>query len=383
MPYYYLLCFLAFSPVLHGQADDCACRDALAETWAHLSELPAFEDNCGANSDCTTRYQQLLTEAPRATSGLPCYRLLTALTGLLGDGHTAIYGMVPDTLPAVASPAGRPLRSPPEGEAPVGTYYGEGYTLGLTKGTEHYVLRILASPRPRWAVGDTVAYLVPRGAGRYRFSGHRLSDGRLITFSEVIRDGSFSELGFRRDTTVTDRSHYTGTATYAYARLEGGIDYLRLGSFSSYNPELSEAEAFYATVAGQLVGRLLLVDLRDNTGGGKRNSNIIYKILRQQRRRYDRIGVLINHGSISNAEQFALRLKEWPEVSLLGEATQGVLTYELEGAAEEVGCGQYLLQMATKRLSRYLPYEGSGVAPDVRLGGDSDWIEQATRRLLD
>ena len=347
-----------------AQTATCDCPAALRDTWAQLQPLPAFRDHC-PDGTCAAAYAELYTRAPEASGDLACYRLLTALVATLGDNHTAIYGAGPDSLWVERAGDGAQVPADPRGER-----YLRGndqYELILPPGGGEGILRT--------GGGDTLAYLTPLGHDRYRFSGHRPGDGRLISYPEQIRGGSFHQLGLRRDTTERYFSRYGGEAVYAYRQRSSGVGYLRLGSFRAFQPTLGEAENFYAGLPDRLAGDTLIVDLRDNPGGGDRNSNLAYRILKRHRKQYDAIYVLINHGTTSNAEQFALRMSRWPVVTLAGEATRGMLSYELEGKSTTVGCGRFVLQMATRRHRRYLPYEGRGVPPDVRLPAGEDWVE--------
>ena len=372
---------LILSANLGAQTEACSCRSALRETWAAIQDLPAFRDRC-RDGNCAEHYAELSTRATADLSPLPCYRLLTELVATLGDGHTAIYGSGADSLGAGAQEKRvAPTNDFGDGER----YYAGPYVFSLepADGPEGMVLRIVKSPKPRWQPGDTLAYLNPLGNYRYRYTGYLPGDGRLVTFQEQIRNGQFHQLRLQRDTSESLHTRHVGDRAYSYESVAPGIDYVRLGSFNSFQPTLRRAEAFYDTLSDQLTGKHLIVDLRDNTGGGVRNSNIVYKILRRHRRQYKRIFVLINHGTTSNAEQFALRLKRWSRVVTAGEATKGILAYELEGKSVSVGCDRYVLRMATKSHRRYLPYEGSGVPADIELLRDRDWVGQVREWITD
>lgn len=364
--------------VVFAQTPTCSCADALEQTWRTLQELPAYQDRCADAASCELRYRELRAAAPAEASGPSCYRILSDLTALLGDGHTIIYGSVADTLQP-----GRRLTdfpSPPAGTAsgPEGIYYLGAYSFSLTPmaADSAYLLSLRTSPDDRWREGDTVAFLTSLGDNRFRYAGHQLRDGRLVTRIEAIRHGAFARMGLRRDTTQRDVSRVEPGDTYRYRKLPNNTDYIRLGSFESFQPTLARAETFYAGLSPKLTGQRLIVDLRDNGGGGKRNSDILYRILKKRRKQYGDIAVLINHNTVSNAEQFAIRLQSWKNVTLAGERTAGILAYELESSVTEIPCGEYVTQLATKRLRRYLPYERLGVKPDLTLDPASPWPRQ-------
>ena len=149
---------------------------------------------------------------------------------------------------------------------------------------------------------------------------------------------------------------------------------MRIGSFSGYNPTLIDAEKFYKSLEGKPVTNNLILDLRDNGGGGDRNSDILYKYLRKNYKEA-KLYVLINGNTASNAEQFALRLQKFKNVTLLGSKTSGTIAYEL-GKTYEFPCYNFKGFFTFKGDKKYLEYESVGVQPEINLDNSEDWIKQ-------
>ena len=99
-------------------------------------------------------------------------------------------------------------------------------------------------------------------------------------------------------------------------------------------------------------------------------------------KKYTRKGqlyVLINNGTISQAEIFTLQLKRLPNVTLLGETTRGMLTYgSNEGKRVKLPGGSFeIYPTDMKGSARLLRYEDVGIQPEMYLNKEKDWIEQA------
>ena len=88
--------------------------------------------------------------------------------------------------------------------------------------------------------------------------------------------------------------------------------------------------------------------------------------------------VLLNNGTLSQAEIFTLKLKKFKNVTTLGQTTKGMLTYGSNyGKRERLPSGRveiYPTDMNDN--ARLLQYEDYGINPDMILRDDSNWIEQ-------
>ena len=92
--------------------------------------------------------------------------------------------------------------------------------------------------------------------------------------------------------------------------------------------------------------------------------------------------VLVNQNTGSNAEQFAVRLREAKAATLLGDRTKGAIAYELKGDISILPSNFFKVYLSSKRHREYLPYEGVGIEPDVFLDYSKDWIAQ-TQNIID
>ena len=169
---------------------------------------------------------------------------------------------------------------------------------------------------------------------------------------------------------------------YVFTRINDRVNYLRLGDFSASTKTLAESNLFYNRIKDSLNTANLIVDLRNNGGGGFKNSKKFLKLLQKYKgNKY----VLINNRTFSNAEEFVVELQKEKNVLTLGQQTNGTLTYGSNyGKHTPIGEGRYRIYMTDmKDKGGYLTYEEVGIAPQVLLENDADWIEKVVSLIED
>jgi Peptidase family S41 len=96
-----------------------------------------------------------------------------------------------------------------------------------------------------------------------------------------------------------------------------------------------------------------------------------------------RIAVLINGECASSAEQFLMEAMQSRKVTLMGQPTAGILDYaNVRDVA--LPCLPFVLHYATTRSQRVDAGKGIdnvGIRPQVMLGANQDWVEEARRYL--
>lgn len=263
---------------------------------------------------------------------------------------------------------------------PEGIYYYETFfKIGIYRNAaEMYEGVVLESLIPSWQRGETILYLLPLENNRFRlFMGHPVHK-RLFSATDYFVAGEFKSLPWKKKNANPDfyRAAFP-EKKYHFDTLNARTSYLKLGSFSSTNENLREATAFYSRIKDSLHTPNLIVDLRNNPGGGDRTSRQFYKLLKRYQ---GDISLLINFATVSNAEQFTLKLKGRKNITLLGDNTRGMITYGRnypEDLASPSGRFRIYFSDMKDNWKKYLPYEGKGISPDVYLRNDRDWIKQA------
>ena len=86
--------------------------------------------------------------------------------------------------------------------------------------------------------------------------------------------------------------------------------------------------------------------------------------------------MLINHRTVSNAEQFANKLAMLENCQLFGTRTNGTLAYEIKDGSYTLPCSNFTAVLTSKIHSEYLEFESKGIEPNVIFDMKADWIDQ-------
>lgn len=178
---------------------------------------------------------------------------------------------------------------------------------------------------------------------------------------------------------VQDKSERALDKDLQLSSLDDATFYMRLPTF--YKSYWREIDAFYDSIIPQLPERnRLVIDLRNNTGGGERMFEELVQFLKQKNNNPQQIAVVYNRYCASACELFVLEMKKSNKVKTFGENSYGALAYGGIIQNFTPNC-KLRFKMPTQKTPKYLPYEGIGIAPDVPLQEGSDWI-QAAQELL-
>lgn len=139
---------------------------------------------------------------------------------------------------------------------------------------------------------------------------------------------------------------------------------------------MAEAMDFIKNTIPAIKCKNMILDLRNNGGGSDRIAKPLRKALKKYARG-NKIYVLINGLSGSNAEQTAVYVSNSKNVTLLGDNSMGVIAYGLNyGESISSESGKFYFYLTDMNHGKYLKYESVGVPVDVKLSANSNWIEQ-------
>lgn len=168
---------------------------------------------------------------------------------------------------------------------------------------------------------------------------------------------------------------------YEYKAINDQVGYLRLSSFNSSDKNIKTATVFFAQHQFAINPFNLIVDLRNNGGGGPKTSGQFAKFLNAYR---GKIYILQNSNTVSNAEQFIINLQGKKNITTLGETSRGTITYGSNyGKAIKLPSNRFVFYPTDmKGRVKDLAYESIGIAPNILLDayGD-DWIIQTCKYI--
>ena len=403
---------LLFLLLLTGPAVGQDCTDAADRLYAEL--LKTASGKTQIRGEQRKKMDELLGEVKTRVAGmdqsLGCFVELTNLVQPIRDNHLHFYEerkvtVVVDSFrsrewiesyrasthftnfPMSRYPIDslQQVLSKKEAGGVEGVYYlGRHSTIGIVRMENSDTLEavMLTTELPTWKAGQLIARMWPVLDSVFSVLYADLLQKNWNFYRYVRRiNGDVPLMGFRRDTTRKMVENLPdGTETFAYRRLQNKIDYLRLGSFSVFEENRKKAQTFLSNVRDSLTGSALIVDLRNNGGGAFKTSRPFLRLIKKKARK-QKVILLVNYHTVSNAEQVLIRLRGQKNIRVAGQPTRGMITYG-NNTGKRVDVGNYKLYITDMKGSkRDLRYEDSGVPPDWLLTTDADWIDQVLDRL--
>lgn len=392
---FFILCFINSG---YAQEENCSCTSDLELLHKKVKKTPSYKKNKKAYKELYLKTSQ---EAQKLESGYSCFILMNKLLLALNDNHCHIYGTDKGAKAEIRKDAAKleefkkstlfnsypkpnlnldsltKVLSSKAVQEIEGLYYKKGFlNIAVYKSGTDYKAIVLKSENELWQPGEIVYHLVPYGNNYVLNIGGDISSKWLMSYPERIENGYFLTMGFQKDLSKINYSvSLYRDSTYVRREISAETTYLKVGSFNSWYPTLSDAESFYKSLEGTLNKKNLILDLRDNGGGGNRNSNILWDLLEEYLIE-NNIYVITNNRTASNAEQFAFKLKQFENCKTYGHRSNGTAAYELVNANYNLPCGNFIAVLTSKKHKEFLGIESVGLKPDVQLTMDSDWIAQ-------
>ena len=163
---------------------------------------------------------------------------------------------------------------------------------------------------------------------------------------------------------------------FQFKHIDSKTSYLRLGSFASTNVNISIIKKFYTNVKDSLNKDNLIVDLRNNGGGGFKASGEFLRLIKRYK---GNVHLIVNCNTISNAEQFVIRLFKKENITIYGENTRGYIAYgNNSGTEPKLPSKKFLFYISDMGASKKdFELEYIGIKPGILLDPFSkDWVEQ-------
>ena len=273
-------------------------------------------------------------------------------------------------------------------------HYDKFYSVGLFKsGDKEYTGVVLDSDINLWQKGQVAMHLYEYKPRRFKaIYGHPLFKNFLLQPNEKYNNQSLLNSYFYSSYSQNIYSKRLPYRSYAdlpknaqrfeLKNINDKVQYLLLRSFQATASTMQRSKIFYDSIKNLLKAPNLVLDLRNNEGGAKKQAGKYFKLLKKYSKK-GKLYVLVNNETISQAEIFTLRLKKVKNVVTIGQTTKGMLAYGSNYGKRERLPGQkveiYITDMRGK--PEYLRYEDEGISPDIYLDDRSDWIDQTLQIL--
>lgn len=388
-----VILFLFVANTLFGQ--DCDCRTDLSEFRTAYTRTISYKKQ-SKNSEIEKQFMQTYDSLQNSIScqesQWDCFLKLTTLKDVIRDEHsrvmahgpkneetpieqTTFYKQLPDVSCDLDS-LQQALQQKPF-DAVEGVYYSENATYGVVSEGSGYNGIVLKTTLPSWKPGMVAFELRPARGDKYRvawipqeFSGFRSLN------AERIVNGRFLIMNIAKDVEAPYYYAPADTETFFYEALSEDIGYMRIETFSWKNGNVDTALAFFEKTFPNISATHLILDLRHNGGG----TDQIGKPLRKAVKKYakkNKVHILVNGRSGSNAEQTTQVLRKTDNVTVYGDRTMGIINYGLNyGEKVVLPSGRFSFFLTDLDYKDFMEYESFGIPVDKELATDSDWIEQ-------
>ncbi len=406
----------------------CRCHDDLEFVYYNILESAGYKSQVNQIGKLLEiQYQELRSNIPTdLSSTYSCYLALNQLLQVVRDRHSKIRG-VPHGYDLSGPESGfsvdqfleteagsvfpiymgnldsliQVLIGKPEQEIE-GIYRASSYfTIGLVKDQIRggYIGVVLQTSIPVWRKGEELLRLLQYSQSQPVQPAQSIQSTQLAQpaqpgqqdqlayvmghyTNKTLRSGftKWKEgelIGLKLSKTLPLSNYHADypDSTYVIRKFNENITYLKWGSFNPTNTGIAEASDFYNRVNESIADSNLILDLRNNSGGGQKNSKYLSKLLKNFK---GNLYILVNFMTASHAEQFVVDLDSRPRTLILGDYTNGTIAYGINrGISVLTPSQQFSLVLTDMNFDQFIPLEGKGIAPDQFLDHNRSWIEQS------
>lgn len=167
-----------------------------------------------------------------------------------------------------------------------------------------------------------------------------------------------------------------------YQKLNDSTDYVYLGTF--HGTLAYQTDTFYRELIPKLKGKKLIIDVRNNTGGGERSYNMFLNFVNSSACAANQIAIIQNLSCASGGEHFILAMRKNPKIKTYGENSAGYMGYGYGNRSSitiNTSRFNYISEITENKYPAFKIYETDGIPPDVKLLRDKDWVEQVITYL--
>ncbi|PQJ81910.1 S41 family peptidase [Polaribacter glomeratus] len=394
-----LIFFLFLSNSAFAQVETCNCKTDLDFVVAKMKKMPSYKRQIKGEKliAFNTMYQSLSKEMTAPIAIENCYQLLLKQLLLVNDAHaslsinskflsesilkdkaklasfklTALYKNHPKTTRDIAK-LKEELSNKSINDLEGIYNYKDNQKIGIYYDTNKKDLIgvVLENNLNNWEIGEISFYATHINTEKYNVYQYHLDTKtprfvKSLTF-ENGRIWSYKKVG----NTFNFELPKENQTELEFKQLNDNTQYLYFGNFS--NSKKKKHLEFFKNTKDKLTAKNIIVDLRSNGGGNKKYSDSFLKLLKNKN-----IYILTNCFTVSNSEQFTVKLKKIKNAKHLGQTTFGVIAYGINyGRSYNSPSGNFTITPTDMNFNKYLKYESKGVSPEKKLAFDTDWIAQ-------
>lgn len=382
----YFTFLLVTSLSIQAQIKTCNCKVDLDFIVEKLKKTPSYKkqikDKTLKNFNQT--YQNLIQDMGSPTSIINCYKKIQQLITTVNDFHFNLYFNYKDDKSHLGHYSEEEVSLLNESleSADSNTIEGiynlgnTGITIGITLKNENLIEGIVLSSKDSlWEHGEVFLTGTKNKFGKFNLFYYKANNKQLQMLNNITYENGRLLSLKKRGNSFNEEFKNSKTSNWEFKQLNNDVQYLYMGSFNINDKNKVASINFYNEIKSKLKAPNIIVDLRSNGGGASRISDPFLKLLKKSKAK---IYILTNSFTISNGEQFMLKLKDKTNAIHLGQTTFGALAYGSNNGNLYTTPSEYFSFYPTDMdfHNEYYQNEGFGIKPDIKLAFDKDWVEQ-------
>ena len=403
---YFILLSLLLTSIAFGQ--DCDCKQDLDAYFTQAQELISYQRGMSKDQQAALaqRHQELVANLSCEESVMECFLKVADLNSIIPDEHARLYSRSGVRLSAdspvdevarfresafyqsIPKLTEEELNTLEQGMAQVpaaskeGIYYTDGNRVAVTETADGRFAFYALDPIGLRQPGELMAMNTQLDGTRHNIVYVTGSYSSLVQASYQHYDSGYWTLyNMHKDKNASfpylpsrpDENYWMKT-------LLDDVTYVRFGSFSGSDENVSEAKAFIKQIA-EIETPYLIMDFRNNTGGTWSISKPLKKVLKKLLKK-KKTYVMVNYLSGSNGETTPHEIRDYGEVYIVGKPTMGAIGYGTNyGTVVSLPSERISYTLTDMYFKKFVQYESQGIPLDHELSLDRDWIEQVLEMM--
>lgn len=394
-----LIVFLLVSFSTIAQSEVCDCKTDLDFVVEKIKEMPSYKKQIRNEKliEFNSTYDQSVLKMKQPIPLVDCFRLLQKQLMLVNDIHANIYfekkyltkEAIEDEAKLLEFKNSTIFKNHPkttfnlaEFETELkqkpdssleGVYnYRDIQKIGiyLSENKKDLIGVVLESNVDNWEVGEIRFYATHTTGNKYNVFDYNITSRSPSMMKSVSFENGRLWSYKKVNNTLNHEFAPKENEDLEFKQLTDDVQYLYFKSFNRRNKKAFKS--FYKEVKNKLTAKNIIVDIRNNGGGNEKLSDPFLKLLKKKN-----VFIITNSFTVSNAEQFTVKLKKIKNAIHLGQVTKGAISYGMNYGYDYLTPSSFFRILPTDMdFHKFVEYEGKGISPDIALSFDKDWIEQ-------